>query len=199
LLVAAGAVCGGVFGAAPDRAWYADLLQGRPERFFAVLDLLESECRARGVVTIMSDPIEHYNPMHDLTNAVGHALAARLSTKRQPIATLTYPIERPEALPIQGRRPLPLSPAASRRKGAAIQAYAPLADEYPRYRELATADHEIIALDDPGFAWPERLDETPYYENFGRARLRERRYGQLITYAYHVRPMAQAILAGTRP
>jgi hypothetical protein len=136
--------------------------------------------------------------MHDLTNAAAHALARRLENRRgATVQTLTYPIERP--CDGVGATALALNAAAAERKGAAILGYTPLADEYPRYRELATRDHEVLAADAPGFAWPAVLPEQPYYERFGKQRLRERRYNTLITYAAHVRPIAVQVLAGCSP
>ena len=115
-------------------------------------------------------------------------------TFTRTVTMLTYPIERPDAPTQRSSVTLAIDKSAAARKAAAILAYEPLASEYPRYRELACRDHEVLTGDTPRFSWPPLLDEEPYYERFGRLRLRERRYQKLITYAEHVRPMARRVL-----
>jgi len=196
LIAAAGAACGTVFGAAPDRHWYEDLLSGDASRFEAALCGIAAECARREINAIISDPVELFNPIHDLTNALAHAVARRLEAQSgRCIQMRTYPIERPDTFASRKTSALALSAAAAARKGEAILAYRPLAREYPRYRELATRDHELLVVDSPGFAWAAALDEEPYYERFGRQRLREGRYTTLLTYADHVRPLALRLLA----
>jgi hypothetical protein len=130
-----------------------------------------------------------------LTNAVAHGVRARLEARALAVVEmLSYPIERPDALALCATATLAVDATAAARKAAAIVAYEPLASEYPRYRELACRDHELLVSDTPGFAWPSALNEEPYYERFGRQRLREGRYNTLITYAEHVRPMARHLL-----
>jgi hypothetical protein len=194
LLEAAGARCGAVFGEAPDRLWYRDLVHNDSARFVAAVERIAADCAAQNVSALISDPVELFNPIHDLANAIAHAVAHRLARTGRKISLHTYPIERPNAFPSETLAPLALNADAARRKDAAILAYRPLTHEYPRYRALATARSELIAGDEPGFSWPERTPEEPYYERFGRQRLHERRYNTLIAYGAHVRPMALRIL-----
>lgn len=199
LIASAGGSCGEVFGEAPDQTWYRAVLNGQAGLFQDVIARIAAECLDCGVTTLVSDPVEHFNPIHDLTNVVAHAVAHSTKTRwGEAVSMLTYPIERPEAFDSNPGAALRLGKSAAARKEAAILAYSPLAGEYPRYRELVTRDHEMLAPDDPGFGWPQTLPEEPYYERFGRQRLREGRYSTLITYAAHVRPLALQMLGETR-
>lgn len=194
LIEGAGASCGGAFGWAPDRLWYQAVLNHHAAPFLDALASIEAECAACDVATLVCDPVELFNPIHDLANALTHALAARLERRYgRSVGVSIYPIEDASRFRRDARR-LPLDTAAAARKRAAIRRYTPLAHEYPRYENLATQDHEILAPDAPAFAWPPVLQEVPYYERFGQARLAERRYDALITYADHVRPLALEIL-----
>lgn len=192
LLQRTGASCGGVFGIQPDREWYAAILGGDASPFHQAAVGIESECAARCVDTLVSDPVELFNPMHDLANVVAHAVARRLKVRRGAApCMLTYPIE--QAADAASGAPVWLSQPAAARKSAAIQAYTPLAHELPRYRELVERDHELLRADS-GYPWPVTPQEEPYYERFGRQRLRQGLYGKLITYAEHVRPIAVNLL-----
>jgi hypothetical protein len=199
LIEQTGATCGRVFGAHPDRIWYKAILEGDHRPFLDALNRVEEECAAAGLRKLVCDPVELFNPMHDLANALAHALAARLRGRcGEPVEVHTYPIE--DSLRFEARASLPLllDADAVERKRRAMVAYAPLAHEQPRYAHLLTKDHELLARDAPAFLWPATLSETPYYESFGRTRLSEGRYDSLITYADHVRPIAIGLLEEAR-
>lgn len=191
----AGARCGSVFGAASDQRWYRRLLAGDARPFDKVIDRIAEECLQLNVDALISDPVELFNPIHDLTNVIAQVVGQRLAARRgRAVDMLTYPIERPESFTARAGSALALNKAAAARKDEAIAAYRPLAGEYPRYRELVTRDHELLIVDRPAFSWPAELREEPYYERFGRQRLLEGRYSTLLTYADHVRPLALQLL-----
>jgi hypothetical protein len=199
LIEQAGATCGRVFGAHPDRTWYRAILEGDHWPFLDALNRVEEECVAAGLRKLVCDPVELFNPLHDLANAFAHALAGRLRGRcGEPVEVRTYPIEDSPRFEARASSPLLLNADAMERKRRAMAAYAPLAHEQPRYAHLLAKDHELIARDAPAFPWPAMLSETPYYESFGRARLSEGRYDSLITYADHVRPIALGLLEESR-
>jgi hypothetical protein len=188
---AAGAQPGrAAFGVMPDRAWY-DALRGRNTMPFlaAVAGIAAEAAVACGASPlVVADPVEGYNPMHDLCSAVADAVATRLgpSSQRRTFALTT------EAR-LCGSAGLTLDAAALTRKRAAIAAYAPLAEEAARLLAAEPAGLGQEGLLPSDFDWPARMTPPPAYEAFGQERVRSGRYEAPITYAEHVLPMARAI------
>ena len=61
-----GASTGPVFGFVSDKRWYAAILAGERELFDRARQLILTACRAAGVRRVVTDPVELYNPLHDL-------------------------------------------------------------------------------------------------------------------------------------
>jgi len=177
-----GAVRGPVFGAMPDRAWYAAILAQDLQPFRAAVAAIAAVAQAGAAV--VADPVEGYNPMHDLAAAVADAVAAHNGGAR-----LTYPLTHPAT----GGVALRLDAAALARKRAAVQAYTPLAQEAQallRAQPEALAEERLLPA---AFAWPERMEPPPAYERIGAERASAGVYGATIRYAAHVRPLALAL------
>ncbi|MBS0411374.1 MAG: hypothetical protein JSR86_15760 [Proteobacteria bacterium] len=203
VVLEAGATPGPVFGHAPDAEVYAAILR-RDAAWFA--PLVRQSCRAcmeGAAPLVLSDAVEHFNPVHDLASVIA-GLACRLARKdlgRAP-QRFEFPIERPqdpEALPA-GWRLRRLDPAAVARKEAAADGIVALRDEAARRRreQPGSQAFEIlapVAADRPLLPAPE---DEPFYERFGRARLAQGVYGELITYAGHLAPLADALDAALR-
>lgn len=191
----AGGACGEVFAEASDRDWYDDILLGDTRRFEDVVERIARQCAA-GVDEIVCDRVELFNPVHDLANAVAHAVARSWTTGVRKSPSLnTYPIETPEEFPLMEANTVAALPEpALVRKQRAIAGYHALALEAPHYESLI--DCERIVPDEPPFAWPAAPPCKPYYERFGEQRVRDGRYDRLITYARHVRPIALRLLGG---
>lgn len=183
---------GGVFGLAPDKAWYRSILTQDHALLDEAIGDIGDECRRAGVTAIVCDAVELFNPVHDLANVAGHAVAEALQLNA-PSSVWTYPIEKFEN--VNEARRFQVDEMASDRKLAAVEAYQPLANERARYDDQVRQRYELIFPDSPAFGWPETLTEEPYYESFGRRRLGENRYHELITYAEHVRPLALSVLS----
>ena len=182
LVAACGARQGPVFGRMPDRAWYAAILDGDAAPFLAAAE--EIAAAAEPGAAVVADPVEGYNPMHDLTAALADAVAARTGGPR-----LTYPLMAART----GGEAWRLDGAALARKRAAVAAYTPLAEEAAA---LLRADPQALAeerLLPDAFPWPERPDPTPAYERIGAERAAAGVYGRTIRYAAHVRPLALAL------
>jgi hypothetical protein len=192
LLERCGARPGQAFGVAADKEWYRAILSGDAALLNDTVGAIAADCAAENVAHIVCDPVELFNPVHDLANAAAHAVARRLSRAGKPAAVSTYPIENDRAHDPAWR--LLLNEDAAARKLAAVAAYTPLAHERKRYEALIARRYELIAPDAPMFAWPARLEAEPFYEQFGRKRLQQHRYSDLITYARHVRPLAAQAL-----
>ena len=190
-LRAAGARAGqAVFGLMPDRAWYAALRGRDPAPFLAAVAGIAAEVAVPSGVSplVVADPVEGYNPMHDLCSAVADAVAARLGAfSRRRSFALTAEAQS------CGSPDLTLDAAALVRKRAAIAAYAPLAEEAARLLAAEPASLGQERLLPSYFDWPTQMTPPPAYEAFGQERVRSGRYEAPITYAEHVLPMVRAI------
>lgn len=166
----------------PDRAWYASILGGDASPFLRAAE--EITAAAERNAAVIADPVEGYNPMHDLTAALADAVAARTGGLR-----LTYPLMAPR----NGGEAWQLDDMALARKRAAIAAYTPLAEEAAALlHTIPQAMAEERLLPDV-FAWPERPDPVPAYERIGAERAAAGVYGRTILYTAHVRPLALAL------
>jgi len=149
-------------------------------------------CRSSVVVC---DPLEFYNPMHDLANAFGHAAArAAAAILRCHVDVFSYPIARPHPGAVAAT--VSLSPKALDLKRSAARQYVPLAAEVNARKHLLDATTETLYRDGK-FAWPEVCPETVGYEVAGSARVQSGLYTELITYADHVAPIARKLLRPT--
>ncbi len=189
-VAAAGAEEGPVFGPMSDKAWYEAILARVAKPFHGVVDAAVAAARGAASVTVIADAVDGYNPVHDLTSAVGAAVAARLRASHGSVTSLVS-----AAVPgVAGtvRRGLLLDIAAQERKAAAIHAYAPLAEEARRIFDEAPESFGREVLLEQDFGWSD--DFEPQWEKFARQRVATGHYLNPITYRDHVLPMARAIL-----
>jgi hypothetical protein len=195
VIQSAGASVGPVFGLAPDKHWYAAILAGDGGLFTQASHLIAAACREAGVRRIVTDPIEFYNPMHDLCNALAAGIARSLCGEgASDVELFDYALERPDLRSGPAAMEFSLTDEALRRKLGAIASYPPLAAEADRHAKAPRnpASESLYAHDMAG-EWPLQLAEEPFYEQFGRRRISGGLYRQLITYRAHVRPMAAAL------
>ncbi len=190
----AGAVVGPLFGPASDRDWYQSILAGELGMFQAARETIVAACKALGVTRLVGDAVELFNPMHDLCAAVAAAVASDLaSLGGGDIQVFDFAIESepPEAAESVE---LALDAEALARKLAAAQSYLPLiAEILPRTAASAALATERLRRTDGLELWPGQPPGDPFYETFGRGRIAEGAYRDLITYAGHVRPIAAAL------
>lgn len=175
-----GALRGPVFGVMSDRDWYAAILAGDAAPFIAAMEAIVAA--APPGAPVIADPVEGYNPMHDLAAALADAVAARIGGAR-----LTYPLMAAR----QGGEVLRLDAATLARKRDAVAAYAPLAEEAAtmlRAQPGALAEERILP---DHYAWPPTAE--PAYERIGAERAARGVYGRTIRYADHVRPLAMML------
>ncbi|HWA62931.1 MAG TPA: hypothetical protein VG939_16235 [Caulobacteraceae bacterium] len=195
IVEAAGATPGPVFGAWPDSAAYAAILAGDPGLFVPVARAAAQAITAEAASLVVCDAIEHFNPVHDLCGVVA-ALACALAGPPRP-ALWEIPIEQPldyAALP-EGWQVRRLAPAAVARRRSAAESVPALAGELARRsRERPEAEAlEILAPVADGRPLLPPPDGEPFYETFGRRRLAEGVYRDLITWRGHVAPLARAL------
>lgn len=196
LIEAAGARKGAVFGECSDRQWYQAMLEGDAELFKSRQNDIFQTAATNRIDMIVTDPVEFYNPLHDLANAMAHGVAARSARQAGLSAQVwTYEIanlRRPGA----GSAKIPLDDRQIDRKINAAKSYLPLSSEAEEFGGRLRAKSERLFAEGSGFAWPVELGFEPYYEEVGRSRTLHGKYESIITYREHVRPIALAIGGG---
>ena len=168
----AGASIGRVFGFASDKRWYAAILAGERDLFDRARRLIVAACRDAQVRRLVTDSVE----------------------------LLDYALEHPERKIGPARLELSLPPDALERKLAAVGAYPQLIAEVER-RDWPTSAYgwERLYARDADCGWPAEPADEPFYERFGRRRIEEGLYRELITYRAHVRPLAIALSGEPAP
>jgi hypothetical protein len=193
-----GARIGPVFGARNDRDWYRAILEGDAELFQSTATRIADMCRAEGVTQIVADPVELFNPMHDLCSSIAQHVAMELR-RDAVVELLTYPIERPDLM----QRPLvsehALDDEALQRKLDAAAEYCELSSEVERRRGVENLSIERLFAVDIDHVWSRHPLEEPHYEKVGRDRIARGSYGELITYTKHVRPLAVGLTGSAAP
>ena len=191
-VAAAGGTPGGLFGLAPDRRFYDAILAADVGFFADVLARIEAELEGTDVV--VSDAIEHFNPVHDLCSVL-----ATLAARRIGAARYEFPIERPVDANRLGSdaQVLRLTPSELARKLAAVAANGALQAEVDRVmaEQPGVGAVEMLVPVPPARPPLPTPAETPFYEVFGRERVASGRFGVLITYAEHVAPLVSALAA----
>jgi hypothetical protein len=196
----AGAQVGPVFAAATDREWYGAILSGDRRLFDCAAATIAEMCCTQGVTQIVADPLEFFNPMHDLCSCLAQNVSMRLQRCSRAVELLTYPIERPDLFSAAPDHAYALDEAAVGRKLDAAAEYLELTVEVARRRLEAIENHalERLFVVDTRRVWSRLPPEEPFYEKFGREVIGRGAYADLITYANHVRPLA-VMLTGAGP
>jgi hypothetical protein len=169
-----------------DRAWYRAILAGDATPFIEAAELV-AQAASPGA-RVVADPVEGYNPLHDLCSAVADRVATLIRGTRD-----SYPLMQAGS----GVRLERLAADAQRRKAAAVAAYAPLAEEAARMMRLHPEALASEALAHAGYPWPAAPGEAPEYERIGAERNMAGVYSEVITYARHVRPLAMRVRGST--
>lgn len=188
-----------VFGAAPDVRWYQALL-GKDIAFFMDWQMqIAHAAAADGVGQLVCDPVEFYNPLHDLANAMAHGVARLLEQRtKTPVPVWTFPILIAPQQVGRGEQEIRLTEAMLVQKQKAIVDYTPLKAETVQLAEMLRSEFERLYPEGVGYTWPQKTDRKPFYEEWGEARIRQARYETLITYRDHVRPTALRLLEHSR-
>ena len=193
---AAGAIVGRTFGIATDRAWYQAILNGDRALFDQAHDVILDSCQELGVSSIVTDAIEFFSPMHDLCNALVCAIARSIEATGRHVKVLDYANERADLKTDIADISIMVERQALSRKHDAVHGYRQLTAEVERrqarFAELAV---ERLYPVDISNDWPDEPPEVPFYEEYGRDRIAEGQYSQLITYSDNVRPLAAALRA----
>ena len=85
-----------MFGIAPDRHWYDEILANESSLCDEALSTIADAIRELGIGTIVTDAVEYFSPMHDLCNAIACAIVRAAAADGASIALLDYVNERPD-------------------------------------------------------------------------------------------------------
>jgi hypothetical protein len=207
ILQAVGAVPGPVYGRYPDKAIYRLLLDGAVDVFVQLAKELADCFEKYDVVQVAGDAVEGFNPAHDVCRFVidGAVDMVRLRTGRilrnHDFALDSPPEACPEPLRSAATR-VDLDEEALERKIAAALSYHELGEEVRL--ALGRFGRQAFAVE---YLRPsatrlmiEQFDrELPAYERYGKMRVDEGRYDEVIRYREHVLPVRHAIEQAKRP
>jgi len=197
LLNAIGASAGPIYGRYPDRQVYQLLLDKRVDVFVDLAMELASALEEAGVDCVAGDAIEGFNPVHDVCRLVidGAVLIARRRTGRE-VRNYEFLLDSLHEPAGPGSIVVRLDDGALERKLAAAHAYTEMQAEVDtalsRYgRQAFAMEYLRPVATDPQVLRFEH--DVPQYEQYGEMRVTEGRYGEIIRYRDHVRPIAMAI------
>jgi hypothetical protein len=199
----AGARPGPIYGRYSDKSIYRLLLDGRTDVFVALARELADALVDASVECVAGDAVEGFNPSHDVCRfVIDGAVALAEHRMHRPIDNREFVLDgRPDACPDEARGEavwLRLDEATLDRKIAAALSYPELQGEVQtalqRFGRHAFAVECLRPAATVATLAAFEL-ELPYYERFGEQRVREGRYGEVIRYRDHVRPVRDAIEA----
>ncbi|MGB8818984.1 MAG: hypothetical protein WCC66_13785 [Rhizobiaceae bacterium] len=203
LLADCACAVGSVHGFASDKAFYAAIMDGNAGFFDSAIEALEATIHALRPSVILTDPMEYFNPLHDLANTVTDILIAK--SARKPgltIGKLVYANEYPEHFATEKPAALrTLTAAEQEEQMRRLAAYVPLHAEWRRMEQsgkLLSMDVERLYPD------PLRFEDIPpasqtrfksaYYEDYGRAAVAKGIYQSSLTFADHALPFARQLV-----
>lgn len=197
-LADAGATAGELFGEYSDRQFYDALLAPEISFFIGLARRLAEILCARPYVAVVADPLEGYNPVHDLCRMLADAALAH-ATRLSGRTILNFDYALMDGSPPEldaGSIKLTLDDALLDRKLKAAFAYHELADEISRsVGELGERGHanEWLRALPSAVLHSVPPQDPPAYESYGEQRCRDGHYFTVIRYRQHLLPVAAAL------
>jgi hypothetical protein len=194
VLSSAGAHAGRVYGRHPDRVVYRALLERDFAFFVGLVHELADALHEGGFHTVVGDAAEGYNSTHDAWRLVVDAAVGLAATTRgAPIVNLDFPLDGPPGEDGDGPS-LRLDDHALRRKLEAVRGYPELHDEVAaQIRRFGVDAFRTERLRPVAMEWVPAPGAPPFYERHGEAQVRAGHYREVIRYAAHLRPLAEAL------
>ncbi|MCA9189624.1 MAG: hypothetical protein R3E01_06635 [Pirellulaceae bacterium] len=193
---------GPVFGLASDKQLYQDILNGNANRVTAWTERLIETALQLKPETIVTDPFEYFNPVHDLANSVTDIVIAALSQRGIHCRKLVYPNEYPRQFDAAAARiTISLDAQQIAAKQIVVEGYEPLRHELARLTQQQKLDAlrcETL-FDDPVrlHAIPAAADtpfERVHYEDYGRQMIANGLYSRLLTLDGHYRAFVASVI-----
>jgi hypothetical protein len=190
---------GSMFGAFPDRQFYAHILSQDFQFFRSVSRHLAEELCDESVGLVAGDSIEGFNPTHDICRLLIDAavLIARLKRK-QPLAnyefTLVGPVK-PKDKACDGASILvTLTDEERGQKIEFAKVYPGVAEDVARQLAAHGAEsfgEEFLYPSDESRLFRPLFHDKPPYELYGEMRVLSGFYSSVLRYSEHVRPIQE--------
>jgi hypothetical protein len=187
-----------VFGFMSDRDAYAALMAADARRFLPLLTTIADTLAQARVQAVVIDAAEGYNPVHDVCHWIGRSAVAIARHLGADIELFELDLVSSPDGAGEGVR-LVLDNEAFQRKLEAVASYDTLKAEaeaaFAHYGRDAFRVEFLRRVSED--AQPPAASWVPFYEQVGEARVREGRYGSVLRYEAHVRPVIERLM--TRP
>lgn len=197
VIAAAGATPGSNFGVFSDASIHAAILARDATPFLDLARRLGAELVRDDVRAVAADPIEGYNPTHDLCRAVVDAAARSARRRGWNGRMYCFPLM---GLPDSGppnpeRLRVDLDDSTHAEKVALADAYHELQAEVAAVRAVLGIDaFRVEWLDPVDIDAPQTPPEMPpFYESYGEYLAQTGVYGEVIRFADHVMPIVEAL------
>lgn len=197
----AGARVGPVFGAFSDQEAYRLLLARDVPPVARLVEALADRLAAAAPIYVVGDALEGFNPVHDLCRVAIDAATVRAERRTgRRIESFDFPLEAAPDTPGCGADlRLLLDEPAVERKVAAARAYPEMAAEVARaltnHGQAAFAVERLRAVA-PLRSLADQLPGPPLYERYGEERVAAGEYRQVLRFAEHFAPFAEALVEG---
>lgn len=201
LLACAGATPGSIFGRFTDAELYRALLDRRTAVFADLVEELAGAICQRQIAVVAGDDAEGFNPTHDVCRLIIDAAVSTARGRGRSVMNTAFALM---DAPSRSVRPgdasssiVTLNDAALDRKLGAALRYPEMAVEVAAARgrwgdeafRIETFRHvRECEVWTPG-------DVPPDYERYGRKRVEEGIYPEVICYDQHMRPLADLLIA----
>jgi hypothetical protein len=184
-----------VFGFMSDREAYAALMAADARPFLPLLTTIADSLARACVRAVVVDAAEGYNPVHDVCHWIGRSAVAIARHLGAQIELFELDlVSRPDATG-EGVR-LVLDDEAFRRKLETVASYDALKAEaeaaFAHYGQDAFRVEFLRRVCED--AAPPAASWIPFYEQVGEARVREGRYGSVLRYEAHVKPVIERLM-----
>ena len=201
LLGRAGATPGSIFGRFTDVELYRALLDRRTAVFTSLVeDLADAICRYQ-IAVVAGDDAEGFNPTHDVCRLIIDVAVSTARGRGRSVANTAFALmDAPRrSTPRDGASSsiLTLNDAALDRKLGAALLYPEMAAEVSAARgRWGDEAFRIETFRHVGECevWAP-VDDPPDYERYGRKRVEEGVYPEVICYEQHMRPLAELLTA----
>ena len=201
LIARAGATPGPIFGRFTDVELYRALLERRTGVFADLVEELANAISRHQIAVVAGDDAEGFNPTHDVCRlivdaAVSTARGRGRSVVNTAFALMDAPSRRPQQSGASSSILTLTDSALERKLGAALR-YPEMAAEVAAARGRwgdETFRVESFRHVRDGEVWAPG-DVAPDYEHYGRKRVEEGVYPEVICYDQHIRPLADLLTA----
>jgi hypothetical protein len=198
MLRATGARAGSMFGDYTDRELYVALLEADAAPFIEMTAAVVSVLRRGQYRTVVADPLEGYNPTHDLcrvivNTAINHVSRTSGRTIRNYEYALTGTVDmRGSTESIVMRLPAQVRELKIAAASGYCELFAEVAAAVERDGRRAY-DEEVLRQIAANRSGEALYRIPPFYETYGEQQCAAGRYANVIRYAEHFLPMARAV------